>query len=265
MFQVNNTLKLFVFCVFALFSCTSVNEDSIAIDCEASDLEITSVSTTPATCSAGGSASINVSGGAGEFTYTIDAQEQSGSDFINLPAGAYTVAVEDGNGCSATANFDISGSDETILATAEVTPSGCDAADGEIVITAAGGSQDFTYSLDNGDFQSDNTFSALSAEEYSITVRDGNGCTAELTVTVGTAISLADNIMPIIEANCAVSGCHKDVRNPLFNSRSDVIQSAGRIAARTNNSANPMPPGGQLPQSDIDDILCWVENGAQDN
>lgn len=265
MFKKFNLLKVIAFSSLTIISCTSVNEDSIKIDCSSSDLEITAINTTTATCSTGGSVEVVVAGGEGSFTYLIGTTEQNESSFSNLPAGTYSVEVTDRTGCSVTSNFEITGSDDTITATVEVTPSGCDENSGQIVISASGGDQDFTYSLNGGNFQAESTFSSLSAEEYSVTVRDGNGCLAELSVVVNTDISLANNIMPIIEANCAVSGCHKDARNPILVTKSAIIQFASRIAARTSSTTNPMPPSGALPQSEINDILCWVDSGALDN
>lgn len=258
-------LKIPIFCSFAFFACTSVNEESVSIDCSASDLRIESVNTTEASCATGGSVTISTTGGNGEYQFKIGDIEQNVATFGNLPAGDYLAEVTDGNGCSTTANFTIEGSDDTITATASVEPAECGADNGQITITATGGDENYTFSLNNADFQSGNSFSELAADDYTVTVKDGNGCTAVLTISVNTDISLSNNIMPIIEANCAISGCHKDVRNPMFNSKNDVINASNRIAARTSSTTNPMPPGGRLPQSEIDQILCWVENGASDN
>jgi len=76
-------------------------------------------------------------------------------------------------------------------------------------------------------------------------------------------ISLASDIKPIIDRNCAVSGCHLDRQNPLFNDNAAIISNAQRILART--SAGTMPPAGALDAELVAQISCWVDAGAMDN
>ncbi len=52
------------------------------------------------------------------------------------------------------------------------------ATDGQITVTATGGTGTFEYSKDNGlTFQPGNVFSGLAAGTYQIVVKDANGCT----------------------------------------------------------------------------------------
>lgn len=60
------------------------------------------------------------------------------------------------------------------------------ASDGEITVTASGGTGTLEYSKDNGlTFQPGNIFNGLAAGTYQIVVKDANGCT-----TVAQAISI---------------------------------------------------------------------------
>ena len=60
------------------------------------------------------------------------------------------------------------------------------ATDGQITVTATGGTGTFEYSKDNGlTFQPGNVFSGLAAGTYQIVVKDANGCN-----TVAQAISI---------------------------------------------------------------------------
>ncbi len=258
-------LKVLTYSCFAIFSCTSENEESIRIDCTTSNLTVTTVNTTAATCETGGTAEIMVIGGNGDFTYIINGTEQNSEFFTNLAANSYEVEVIDANGCMTTGTFVIIGSDDTISASASIVPSSCNENTGQISITATGGDEDFSYSLNGRDFQTENTFTSLAAEVYSISVKDGNGCLAEVSANVNVDISLSRDVMPIIASNCAVSGCHRDTRNPFLNTKEEIIQNANRIAARASSLTAPMPPSGLLDQSNIDRILCWVDNGALDN
>ncbi len=81
----------------------------------------------------------------------------------------------------------------------------------------------------------------------------------------GEEVSLEAQIMPIIEADCAVSLCHLDGTNPILDSKAAVITHAANI--RTQVETFQMPPGGQEPLSaaEIELIGCWVEDGAEDN
>ena len=85
-------------------------------------------------------------------------------------------------------------------------------------------------------------------------------------------VSYSECISPILEANCALSGCHVgtspqsgiDLSN--FN---DVERVAldGRLLGTITGSPGPqMPPSGApLSATEIDLIRTWVENGAQNN
>lgn len=76
---------------------------SLTIDEAASDLTISSTSTSPSNCSEStGSLSIEAQGGSSGYQYRIDAEPfQSSAEFSNLSPGEYTVMVQDANGCSA--------------------------------------------------------------------------------------------------------------------------------------------------------------------
>ena len=49
--------------------------------------------------------------------------------------------------------------------------------DGQATVNATGGDGPYEFSLDNSTFQSSNTFSDLAAGNYTVTVKDANGCT----------------------------------------------------------------------------------------
>ena len=55
---------------------------------------------------------------------------------------------------------------------------------GTITATATGGLPPFEFSLDGQTFQASSTFGGLDAGDYTVTVRDANGCTAAATVNV---------------------------------------------------------------------------------
>jgi len=83
----------------------------------------------------------------------------------------------------------------------------------------------------------------------------------------GTAKSFASDVNPIIQSYCATnSGCHASgsVNGPgalttylqIYNARSDI---------RSAVSSGVMPQNGSLSTAQKNSIICWIENGAQNN
>lgn len=82
-----------------------------------------------------------------------------------------------------------------------------------------------------------------------------------------TEVTFFQNIKPLITTKCAISGCHLDNSGLPDFSQNAIIQSkAAGIKSRT--ASGNMPPSGSgitLTQQEIDDISCWVDDGAQIN
>src|SRR5437660_9265390 len=55
---------------------------------------------------------------------------------------------------------------------------------GSVTVAGSGGTSPYTYSKDGTTFQSSGTFSGLAAGNYTITVKDANGCTTTQPVTI---------------------------------------------------------------------------------
>lgn len=81
----------------------------------------------------------------------------------------------------------------------------------------------------------------------------------------GASFSLS--IAPIIDANCAVSGCHvTGQQQPTLLTYEQISSNASKIKLKTANSTMPPPESGnRLDQLEIDQIACWVDSGALDN
>ena len=130
--------------------------------------------------------------GVAPLEYSAGAGYQSSPTITVSAAGTYTVTVRDVNGCTATDTITIL---EPLGLTAEPTiqPS-CSVNDGEIVITASGGSGGYEYDLLDGTStsviggipQASNTFSGLGPDSYTAIVYDtvGSGCSAQIAVTL---------------------------------------------------------------------------------
>jgi len=81
------------------------------------------------------------------------------------------------------------------------------------------------------------------------------------------AISLEDDIQPIVTTNCAISGCHiSGGQPPDLSSRQQIANRATRIKVRTQNGSMPPPSSGlSLSNQEIKQISCWVDAGANQN
>jgi gliding motility-associated-like protein len=126
---------------------------------------------------------VSANGGTGSYMYALNGgAAQSSNIFNGLSAGTYEVVVSDVNGCSYTVSNIVIANPPAIMAsvTASSQVSCFNALDGEIVVSANGGTGAYSYSLNGGAAQSSNIFSGLAAGSYSIVVSDINGCMVEL-------------------------------------------------------------------------------------
>ena len=97
--------------------------------------------------------------------------------FSNLTAGAYGVIVTDQNTCTATATAIVT-EPATLSNTINVTPATCyHYANGIIAFTTSGGTAGYNYLLSNGAANTSGNFTGLSANTYTFTITDANGCT----------------------------------------------------------------------------------------
>ena len=83
-------------------------------------------------------------------------------------------------------------------------------------------------------------------------------------------ISFSGDVEPIIETVCAISGCHNGTlgadRNWLI--LSSLQAKAGEARRRITlpqDHPDHMPRSGSLTAEEIQTIICWVDQGAQDN
>lgn len=78
-----------------------------------------------------------------------------------------------------------------------------------------------------------------------------------------TTLSFSKDIQPIINSNCAISGCHNGSAKPNLTSYSNV--KAETSAIKSEVSSGSMPKGRTMSAADKDALLCWIANGAANN
>lgn len=141
---------------------------------------------------AGGSPDGNIvataEGGTG-FMFSINnINPQASGTFTGLVAGTYKIVVTNDAGCKDSANViidEIPNPCGTInVATVVSNPTVASPNSGSIVASASGAAGPWTYSIDGTTFSSNNTFSNLTAGNYTITAKNGGGCTGTASVTL---------------------------------------------------------------------------------
>ncbi|MFN0187527.1 MAG: gliding motility-associated C-terminal domain-containing protein, partial [Bacteroidia bacterium] len=129
-----------------------------------------------------GSSVITPSGGTTPYTY-IWSTGSTTAGVSNLAAGTYTVTVTDAKGCTASSMSTINQPAAPLSLSATSTDINCTGNSiGSVNVTPAGGTSPYTYQWSNGSNQQNIT--NLSANTYTVTVTDANGCTAILSRAV---------------------------------------------------------------------------------
>lgn len=138
--------------------------------------------------SADGTVQLSATGGTGAYTYELEVNSvyisSPNGQFTNLPAGTYPARVSDVNGCQAVASTTIT-QPQGIQLVFDNSPVKCFGQNnGSVRGQASGGSFPFLYSLSNGATNTDGIFNNLTAGNYTVTVRDANGCSAFATTEI---------------------------------------------------------------------------------
>ena len=161
--------------------------------------------TTNILCFGDSTGSINVSanGGTSPYQYKIgNLSFQSVANFKNLKAGTHSITVMDSNGCITTQTTTITQPAAALSFNTNTGYSNCSNTSGYIAVSASGGTQGYQYKLNNGSYQASNLFNGLGAGNYTITVKDTNGCTKSATVNVPVTASLLSMSLSKVNPCC---------------------------------------------------------------
>lgn len=119
----------------------------------------------------------NLTGGAGNFSYSWSIPGATGNQINGLSEGNYSVTITDGNNCTVTETYTITNPD-SLTASVIASDALCNGSlDGTIEVIVNGGTSPFTYSANGGAFQNSNLFGGLSPGVYNIDIVDVNNCT----------------------------------------------------------------------------------------
>jgi len=179
-------------------------------------IPIAAPTVTQPTCAVpSGTIVVNATTTSGTLEYSIDngSTYQASATFSGLSGGSYTIkAREQGSSCTETY-----GSNPVVIntpviltiAAPTVTQPTCAVPSGTIVVNATTTSGTLEYSVDNGStYQTESTFSGLSAGSYTITVREqGSSCTETYgsnPVVINTPVILTIAAPTVTQPTCAV-------------------------------------------------------------
>lgn len=219
-----------------------------------------------------GSITASATGGVALYTFSKDAGVtfQATGLFSNLAAGNHTIIAKDANGCLGTSGTITVASNPcpTINFTQVVTGADkCIAAGTGTITVSANGSTGFMYQLNSNAYQTSNVFNTLAVGNYTINVRDLNGCIKTGTVPVSQAPAgpLFTSVKSIMTANC--TGCHGGPSPTSGINLSDdctIVAQKVRIKIRSvDGNPSIMPPSGSISAADKQKIIDWINAGGQ--
>ncbi len=175
---------------------------------EPSMLQISAEASAP--CSSGPSTvTVAATGGQAPYLFTdVESKETNETGvFLGLGTGERHFVVTDDNGCQASTTAVLSAGPQV---TATSMPAACFGAangsitvsalsatatsknvlcygenNGSVSVSASGGSGSYFYKIGGGSYQPSNVFTGLGLGTYVVVVKDGNGCTAAASASVG--------------------------------------------------------------------------------
>ena len=168
-------------------------------------LNVNSVQATNPSCNGQNSGSISVvgSGGTSPFTFSLNGGLfQTSSSFSNLPAGNYTITIKDANRCTNSVAVVLFQPLAITFPIVNSSNANCGSSNGSLFVSASGGVGAFQYKLNNGSFQSSGSFTGLSAGSYTVTAKDGNGCTNTTVVLVNNFGSPTLSVVSSTNVSC---------------------------------------------------------------
>lgn len=138
-----------------------------------------------------GVATTSVSGGVTPYSYSWSNGQVTPSG-TNLCAGLYTVSATDAAGCVTSTSVSITQPTALTVTISPTNPKCFGASNGSGVAAAFGGTPTYTYSWSNGTINS--TVSGLTANNYGLSVTDGNGCIVTSSMTLTNPPAMAASI-----------------------------------------------------------------------
>ncbi len=192
--DVNNLMAgVYVLVVQDLNSCVY----TVLLELDEPETEVTAsvIVESEVLCFGTNTGALTASAAGGSPGYTVQWVGSGGflsNDFSisSLPAGTYTYAVTDANGCSAGDAYVLINGPALVVDANIINPQ-CDAADGSITISVSGGLEPYNITWSDG--TTGVSINNLTADIYTATIVDSNGCEQVETIVVESTNSLTLN------------------------------------------------------------------------
>jgi gliding motility-associated-like protein len=218
--------------------------------------------------SADGSITVTVAGGTPPLAYLWSGPggfTSTQSNIASVPAGTYTLTITDSQSCVLTHDYILTAPEPMLLTAATENGSCPDTPDGSIDLSVAGGAGTLTYEWDDGATTPDRT--GILPGDYTVTVTDSNGCTGQLTVTVGVIGQDCLRVYEIITPNA-------DGRNDTWkmgnaelypNAEVFVYNRWGRLVFHTRNATDEWDgrSNGKLLPNDSYHYVIHLNDGSE--
>lgn len=125
--------------------------------------------------------------------------------FNNLQPGDYIYTVVDNNGCIYIDDFTINSSVSPSITSISTSVDSCEESKGKIIIEGINGmgiNGPIGYTINAGNFVNENEFNNLSTGDYSVSIKDAQGCVVSETVFIGSTPILIARDIAITEPDC---------------------------------------------------------------
>ena len=202
----------------------------------------------------------NILGGGGTYNYTVSGPVPfttiSGTTdnpveiAVGSPAGAYHVDINDQYGCSySLGSINLNVSPDPVIDNVTIDNCGPNAT---VNITASSVSGTILYSLDGGITYLNNggIFNNISAGTYTISIKDGNGCTVSQPITIHPTLQATASLTKSL--GCGPGGDAEitlEVISGSTNFDYEVTDTSGTVMARQAMASNPLVIALSLPET----------------
>jgi hypothetical protein len=185
-----------------------VNTDPVTIEVYANPIHTAVVTNALCNGNCDGQIDITPSNGSTPYQFSINngSTYQPSASFTALCANNYDVIVQDANGCESTVSTETVSEPTAVSFTTNITDASCNGlCDGQLDISAAGGTTPYQYSNNGGStYQPSNIFTSQCANSYTIQVEDANGCFVSAVETITEPTPLT------VDAGANQTGCDGD-------------------------------------------------------
>jgi hypothetical protein len=207
---------LFFAATFIIISC---KKDTVTPTdpCVGLTISINTTQSAPTTGQSNGSITVTATP-SGTYTYSINnGAYQSSNVFNNLAAGTYTIKAKNADGCTSTStSVTLSATNpcngvNITLSTTQTEPT-TGQSNGSITVTASPNGS-YTYSLNNGAYQSSNIFNNLAAGSYNVKAKNTDGCVSNASTITLTGTDPCSGINIVLTPTTSFAGVCPTVNN----------------------------------------------------